>query len=306
MSPLRERAFAALRELAYLGARHGPSWWLRHSPDPIGALAAALTPARRRAVEARLSWVLGRTPHPEEVRATFVNFAHCLAESLAVGGHESVVRAVAPAGLRERLESSRGVVLLTAHTGAWELAARQFRREFTREVVLVMRAEPNARARAVHERVRRAGGVRVAYVDDDPFLALRLADELRQNRALAFQMDREAPSGRAIAAQLFGRAWSVPRGPLALARATGAPIVTAFAAREAFLSHTLELHPPVALDARCSAEQLQQVAQGLVSQFEEFLRRYPTQWFHFGELSPPSAIGGSPSATGWATRRPSR
>jgi KDO2-lipid IV(A) lauroyltransferase len=286
---------ATLRRFADLGARHGPKWWLRASPGPIGALAWALAGARREVVSERLGWVLGRAPSAREVRSTFVNFAHCLAESLGALGHPSVVRVVAPESVSRAMAGPSGVILMTAHTGAWELVAQEFRRRFERDVVLLMRAESNAGARAVHERLRRESGVRAVYAGDDPFVALVLREQLARGGVVCFQLDRPAISGRAVATQLFGRPWSIPEGPLRLSRATGAPIVSAFASREGFLEHRLELHPPLTLSPDCSAERVQEVAQELVSRFEQFVSRHPSQWFHFDLSDEPPQIQGSPS-----------
>jgi KDO2-lipid IV(A) lauroyltransferase len=233
---------------------------------------------------------------PWEVRDTFINFAHCLAESLGAAGHPPALHAVAPESVVEAMTRTSGSIVMTAHTGAWELAAHQFRRQFDREVVLVMRAEDDARARAVHERLRDASQVRTLYAGADPFVALRLREELRRGTMLAFQLDRAAPSGRAIPTRLFGRPWSIPEGPMRLARVAGAPIVSAFAAREGFLQHRLELQPPLYLDSNCSEERMGEVAQTLVSRFEEFVARYPRQWFHFDVSTRAPQIGGSPSA----------
>jgi KDO2-lipid IV(A) lauroyltransferase len=244
-------------------------------------LAWALSEARRDAVREHLAWVLGRPPSRREVRQTFVNFAHCLAESLGSAGHPSVLRALAPNAALDALRGESGIVLITAHTGAWELAAQQLRRHFDREVVLVMRAEDNDGARVVHERLRDQNGLRAVYAGAAPLVALGLRDELLRGAVLAFQLDRTAPSGRGLEARLFGRPYWIPEGPLRLARSTAAPIVSAFAAREAFLEHRLEVHPPLYLERGCSSERMREVAQTLVSRFEEFVRRYPDQWFHF-------------------------
>lgn len=291
-------ALGTLRRCAYLGARYGPRWWLRRSPGPIGAIAWALARGHRKSVEQHLGWVLGRTPSQSEVRETFVNFAHCLAESLAVEGHTSVLRAEVPSAVQALMADGSACILITAHTGAWELAAKALRDSFGREVVLVMRAEDNAGARAVHERVRRQSGVRFEYVGRDPLVALRLSETLGQGGLVAFQLDRPPASGRSLPTRLFGRPWSVPEGPLRLARQSGAPIVSAFAAREGFLEHRLELQPPLTLTRDASDECLRETAQILVSRFEEFVARHPRQWFQFDAQSLGPPILGFPSTRG--------
>jgi KDO2-lipid IV(A) lauroyltransferase len=231
-------------------------------------------------VRNKLAWVLGRPPTTGEVIATFSNFSHCLAESL--GSERRAARlCVSGMGHVERaLSHGRGVVLFTAHTGAWDLVASCFARDVQRELVLVMEAEPNARARIVHERVRKREGVRTVYVGTDPFAGLGLLAELAAGRVVAFQLDRAPRSARMFDTTLFGRHFPIPEGPLRLARATGAPLLAAFCSRVGFLEHRLEVGPPSVVTRPGSAG-LTDAAQAVAVQFQDFLGRYPCQWFGF-------------------------
>jgi phosphatidylinositol dimannoside acyltransferase len=281
VTSIGHRVTAALRRSAYFGARYGPSWWLRYSPGPFGTIAFALAARRRRALAARLEWVLGRPPTRREVLSTFTNFAHCLAESLAGAERDVHFEISGLDGLRAAVAEKRGVVLLTGHTGAWDFAAAQFSREFTENVVLVMQAEGNAAARRVHEDVRGRSGVRTVYVGADPLAGLELVEALRQGAVLAFQIDRPAPSGRAISTRLFAREFPVPEGPFALARLTGAVVIAGFAARRGFLHHAFELEPPFRISRGADETELRSAAQTVVAAFERFVARWPSQWFAF-------------------------
>jgi phosphatidylinositol dimannoside acyltransferase len=232
-------------------------------------------------LEARLEWVLGRPPTQRELRSTFTNFAHCLAESFAGAERDVRFEVSGLDGLRAAIAEKRGVVLLTGHTGAWDFAAAQFAREFAVNVVLVMRAEGNAAARRVHEDARRQRGVRTVYVGTNPLTGLELVEELRQGAVLAFQIDRPAPSGRAISTRLFAREFPVPEGPFALARLTGAEVIAGFSARRGFLHHAFELEPPFRISRQAGETELQSAAETVVSAFERFVTRWPSQWFAF-------------------------
>ena len=84
---------AGLRKLAYWGARYGPTAFVRYSPTVIGVTFAALLPELRSRVRRNLRRVRGAT-HPVmetmDVVRTFVEYAHCLAESLGAERARSV------------------------------------------------------------------------------------------------------------------------------------------------------------------------------------------------------------------------
>ena len=79
---------AFLRRLAYLGAAHGPRWWLRYSPPFFGLAAAALLPSARRAIHdslRRARGEVGALRDAVDIGSTFATYAGCLAEGLAQG-----------------------------------------------------------------------------------------------------------------------------------------------------------------------------------------------------------------------------
>lgn len=279
---------AALRRLAYLGARHGPAAWVARSPGPIGLLIAAALPEERRRIRRALELLRGprgRLRAAREVAATFSTYAHCLAESL--GADREDARRSPPvvtgeAGLREALSRGRGAVLLTAHTGAWDVAAAWLCRGAAAPVTIVMAGERDAAARAFQDRLRSARGARVVHVGAGALDGLPLLADLRRGGIVAVQLDRPGP-GRVVEVP-FGRGLlRVPEGPFRLAALTGAPCVTAFAARLGYFRHAIELGRPAELGRRSGPEEVRAVAGAAARELEAFLGRYPNQWFPFGD-----------------------
>lgn len=271
---------ARLRELAWWGARNGPAWWLRYSPTPIGVAAFCMAGRQRAALRRRLGWVLGAQPNSFAMLKTFVNFAHCLAETM--GGESHAVQFEAD-GLGVLNQCASGAIVLTAHTGAWELAAGELATSVKRPVLIVMRAESNVAARRVHEALRRRAGVRELYIGD-PLVGLQLLEALQQQSIVAFQIDRLSESGRSVRAQLFGREFPIPEGPLRLASRCQVPLVPVFCARSGFLRHSLRAFPPIRVSRSATPEQLQAAAQSVASSFEAFVATQPYQWFDFAPV----------------------
>jgi len=277
-----------MRRLALAGVRHGPSWFVRLGPQLIGTLFALALPAERRRVRDALRRVHGpRAAYVEgrDVLRTFRDYAACLAEGLGADREEAATAEVVVSGrehLSTALEGGRGAVLVTAHIGPWDVAARLLSASFDAPVLLVMAAERDAAARALHDRVRKRAGVEVLAVGETPLDALPLLRHLRHGGVAAFQLDRSAPSARALTASLFGRPFAVPEGPFRIAALARVPVLPLFAARTGFFSYQIEIGRPLVSDPRATEAELETVAQKCVLCMERFIAAHPTQWFHFG------------------------
>jgi len=284
---LRPHERALLRRLAYLGARYGPSFWVRRSPPWFGALFALALPDVRHRVRENLRWIHGRRPSSVERRdvlRTFTDYAACLAESLASERDDARRAKVTVEGaehLRRAVAAGRGAVLVTAHAGPWDVASRFFAGEFGAKVAMVMEAEPDGSARALHDDVRRRAGVEVLRVGEGPTDGLSVLRHVRGGGVAAFQIDRSARSRRAVTTSLFGKRFDVPEGPFRLAELAGAPVIPLFAVREGYFDYRIEVSDPIVLGPDSSSEALGDAARAAVGALERFVRAHPTQWFHF-------------------------
>lgn len=276
------------RRLAAMGAQRFPPWCMKYTPPFFGVAAAVAVPSARRAVIRNLRLIRGPASawrETLEVSQTFASYAGCLAEVLAndsknAGEIESEVFGAEHA--RVAAERDRGVLLLTMHTGGWELASPMFARDAGLDVLVVMEDERSAEAQAIHDRARAASGVRVMHIGKDPLDALPMIRHLREKGAVAFQIDRPPPNGRVVEVTLLGEPATIPEGPFRLAQLSGATILPVFCTRVAFRRYEFHAYPPVRLERRASAEDVQRAAQSAADAMTDFLRRHPTQWFNFG------------------------
>jgi lauroyl/myristoyl acyltransferase len=278
---------AFLRRLAYAGARFGPRFVIEHSPKFFGTAFALALPETRRRVLRNLRRVKGRQSFFSEQRdvlKTFTSYAACLAESLGIertdaGDTELVVHG--DAHLRAALASARGAILVTAHIGPWDCAARLLAQNFAADVVVVMLAEPDEAARKIHDSVRERSGVRVMHVGDHPLDSLPLLRHVRNGGVLAVQIDRGAPGGRYLDVELFGRNERVPEGPFRLAALSGAPIVPIFAHRVGYFRYEFSVEAPILVPRGASELDLRTAASTAAASMQAFITRHPTEWFHF-------------------------
>lgn len=278
---------ALWRRLAYAGARYGPSFWLKYSPPVFGVAFALALSKERHKVRDTLRWVQGEKGGLREqaqLFSTFIGYAHCLAESLAAERPEAANAECRVEGehfLREAMANGRGALIVTAHAGPWDAAARLLKTTHEREVVVVMTGEADANARLLHDRVRTRSGVRIVHVGSHPLDALPLLRELKRGTLVAVQLDRGAPSGRGILTQLFGRALEVPEGPFRLAALAGVPLVPLFVERVGHFRYNLVVYPSIELSRAARSRELGAAAQSAVDAMAAFIARSPTQWFNF-------------------------
>jgi lauroyl/myristoyl acyltransferase len=276
------------RGLASFGAAHAPRAMVRYSP-PAWAFAFALAmPDVRARVRNNLRSVLGPRSYRAElvdVFRTFSHFASCLTEGLALGRARSPeVRCIIEGAdhLRGALAAGRGVILVTAHTGAWETAGPLLKKEFDRDVMIVMQREPEEKAREIQDRARERSGIKVVHVGREPLAALALVAHLRKGGVVGVQIDRAPDARRSIAVPLFGTSARVPSGPFVLARACGAPILPVFTRRLGYFRYEIQLCPPLEIPKNASDDALARAAEQAASEMERFIRAHPTHWFDFG------------------------
>ncbi len=191
-----------------------------------------------------------------------------LASRVTVHGREHIDAALA---------SGRGLILVTMHSGNWELsglrlaaagypittvAATQLRRAWSDEV------------KALKERY----GIRVV----SPEHGMRqLYRDLESNRIVVLHLDGDVFAG-GIESTLFGRRVVVPRGPAHLSRVLRAPTAFAYCRRAARARFALRIEalkqPPteVAAEAALTHEYMRRVEKCIVED--------PGQWCIFRKL----------------------
>ena len=257
----------------------------------LGRLLARAVPAERRAVRANLSRVLAGAPPAEiEARAseTFANFGAFFADLLTLNRgpgadlRAHVARADGEHHLDSALAAGRGVVLLTAHLGNWELAGRLLSMRGPRTAHVVLSAEQD---RAL-ERYLRLDGPQLRFVTRRHATStLGLLAALRRGELVAMQADRPTGGRGDALVPFFGEPAAFPLGPFVLARATGAAVVPAFCAMIPGGRYRLEIDPPIWVKP---GEELTGLA-AVVAVLERVIRAYPTQWFNFFDAwSPPN------------------
>ena len=257
----------------------------------LGALVARRLPAERAMVRANLARIAPSLDAPARERMVadvFRHFAMCFADLVSsnrkAGAIEGLLARVD--GL-ERLEAAaqggRGMVLLTAHLGNWELAGRLLGLSSPRPTYVVVAAEVDPAV----QRFLRGGPAPVRFVTrTHPTASLTLLAALRRDEVVAMQGDRALGTRGDAAVDFFGAPALFPVGPFLLARAAGAPVVPAFCALGRDRRYTISVGEPLRVEAGRERDALAR----WVASLEAAVRRHPEQWFNFFDV-----WGGAPA-----------
>jgi KDO2-lipid IV(A) lauroyltransferase len=177
----------------------------------------------------------------------------------------------------QELAKGKGVIVLTAHLGNWELGGVVLAQlGYPLWAVALSHKHKQVDDFFVNQRARK--GVNVIPVGK---AVRRCIAEIRNNHMLALVGDRDFTE-KGVLVDLFGKPTHFPEGPAAFSLGTGASIVPGFMLRNPDDSFTLKIGKPVEFkpsgDKARDLKGLVTVYRGI---FEDYIRNYPEQWYVF-------------------------
>ena len=247
--------------------------------------AAEWFPAERARVRANLARVRPLASPAEGERLVdevFRHFAICFADLISTNRREAqpdrlVARIEGDEHLMAADAEGRGLVLVTAHYGNWELGGRLLATRLRRPTHVVVAAEADPGV----ERFLRGGPAPVRFVRrSDPTAMVPLVAALRRHEVVALQGDRALGTRGDALVEFFGAPAPFPLGPFVLARAAGAPVVPAFCLLDRDLRYTVAMAAPIHVKA---GEETAALA-AWVGVLEAMVQRAPEQWFNFFDV----------------------
>lgn len=175
------------------------------------------------------------------------------------------------------LSEGKGVIVLTMHLGNWELGG----------VVLAQMGYPFW-AVALSHKDKKVDDFFVAQRANKGVNVIAMGKavrsciaELKKNHMVALVGDRDF-TDKGIAIELFGRPMHFPEGPAALSLITGSRIVPGFMIRNPDDSFTLRIENPVEFEpSGDKAKDLADLIKVYRNIFEDYIRKYPEQWYVF-------------------------
>lgn len=179
--------------------------------------------------------------------------------------------------LDRALAKGRGVVLVSAHFGNFDIAAQGLAAKGYRLMAIAEHLKPERLFRYICQ-IRERNGIRLVPIDASLRPAFRA---LRANEIVGLALDRNVTdAGREV--QFFERPARLPDGYLKLALHTEAALIMAFCYRLPDNSFLIEVEPEVQLQRSGNTElDIQASMPHVLSVFESHLRQHPDQWVYF-------------------------
>ncbi len=213
----------------------------------------------------------------------FFSFGITLLDRLAVimGRSRIECRFEGEERFRECLAQGRGILLLGAHVGNWEVGGHLLGR-LGKPVNLVVLEKERERIRQLFDRALEDRQFRLLTTDEHPLRSIPIVSALRRGEIVALHGDRSLGTGDVRLPFLGGHA-RFPVGAYWLAAASGAPIFQVFVMRERLGAYRFLTYPAQFIDKQTLRQQpdaLNEFARVYVERLTEAVRQYPFQWYN--------------------------
>ena len=190
---------------------------------------------------------------------------------------EGIIQVEGLEHLKNALARGKGVVLLSAHMGNWELMLSGLGLlGYPVHSVVVKQTNEAFNDFMVTERERY--GSHVIYLGDSS--SPKVQGILANNGILLLLADQHNYGGKARnIVNFFGKPVSVPGGPIAYSTKFAAPLVPGFTIREPGNRHRIIFEPPLELiDTGNFEEDFITNCRRYIQVFESWITKYPDQW----------------------------
>lgn len=254
----------------------------RQLGNAVGNMCWPLIPGKRRrlAIEnVQRSLSVSSEQAAWIARQSAVRFGRIFMEVLALPRLiASDIRQYAPIEGLEHLQSAllqgRGVVLVTAHSGNWEVMGASLAQHGIPLVSVAQKQTNPAMDRFLNE-YRTLSGMRITYKSGVRDM-IRL---LGEGQVIGLLADQDADND-GVFVEFFGRLASTAQGAAYLARLKEAPIVPAFITEQPDGTHWILVHPAFWVERTSDREQdILVTTQKLTGIIERHIRQYPQEWF---------------------------
>lgn len=176
--------------------------------------------------------------------------------------------------LHETLKRGKGMLVLSAHLGNWDLLCTTAPR-FNFPLTIITKEIKNRALNDYWMDVRRRFGLKFVPAHQSYRLCL---SALRKNEVVGFILDQNMTRDEGIFVDFFGRPACTTPGLAYMSMQSGAPVVPVFMIRRENGRHLIKVLPPIEPPPDRSPETIRDFTQRYTKVIEDMIRQYPDQW----------------------------
>jgi len=273
----------------FLTVKYLPPWLCYWLGKIVVSLIYAFSHKDREGLAYNLSLVMGRPINDslirKTVRQTFTNYGRYLVDFFLIPqlpfykmkryfpdirGEDILKRA---------LTRRKGVILISAHLGNWEIGGSLLR-FLQYPFAMVAVSHNTATTNALVNHLRSQKGISIIEMDPrSPFSSIEILHHLRNNEIVAMMGDKDF-SGRGRPTTFFGRKVIFPVGPVMMAMKSGAALIPVFVLKRPDGRYVGILEEAIPLDKHGDwDEDIDKNLNKTARIFENYIRSNPDQWY---------------------------
>jgi predicted LPLAT superfamily acyltransferase len=175
--------------------------------------------------------------------------------------------------------SSKGLILIGAHVGNWEIGGNFFG-NYAKKINIVMYDSEYQKIKKVLDKNLNPQTHKIIPILESDFTHIyQIKDALENNEYVCFQGDRYVGEKSAKTVNFMGHPAHFPIGPFLLAARFEAPVVFYFSMREKGMKYRFIFE---FAEVKSKGKQaIDELLNLYVSSLEKILKNYPEQWFNY-------------------------
>jgi predicted LPLAT superfamily acyltransferase len=187
--------------------------------------------------------------------------------------------------IENEIKKGKGVILLGAHFGNWELAGNLLQRRLHTKVNFLMFDAESKETKDALRKTAQNRSINIIFVGNESTdTTIALVNALNRGEIVCLHGDRILGEQRFENVDFLGKIARFPTGPFVLSAATGAPVIPIFSVKTGILHYTFTALEPIRFDTVLRNERQVKIHAALVvyvSALESMVRKYPFQWFNY-------------------------
>lgn len=187
--------------------------------------------------------------------------------------------------IENEVKKGKGVILLGAHFGNWELAGNLLQGRMSTKINFLMFDAESKEVKDALRKTAENSPVNIIFVgNDSPDATIALVNALNRGEIVCLHGDRILGEQRFEEVNFLGKTARFPIGPFVLSVATGAPVIPFFTVKTGILHYSFTALEPIRFDTISRNERQVKIHSAVVayvSALESIVRKYPLQWFNY-------------------------